>query len=518
VNLRIPLYEDIAKPANLLVRILGVILLYPTASTMAQVPGCTSLNYPFNGEADVPVSATITWDAVANANAYSLFIGTSPGTVDIVDGTDLGNTQSYTPPSGWDANTTYYIRILPRNNSGFPVNCTVENFTTGEGGGIPGCAILQEPADGAYGVAPGTAISWFPQNAAAGYFLSIGTSTGNYDLFNGDVGNITSYTPEAAFPMSQRIYVKILPYNDDGDSPECSEDSFLTHDGGIPACTDIIDPQNGSEFVSVTANITWIRNFNATGYRMTIEEKFEGGLRILDNVFVGTGTNYKPPNFLPHTRYYITLTPFNDLGDAVGCSPITFVTGSAPDPPDCTGPVMPADGATGVRVNTDIQWDEAVGATGYILSVGTSAATADIVNREDVGFTTSYSIGQDLPEGSRIFIRVVPYSEWGEAESCPQWSFTTRGQMTSGIEFPVPKFFTPNNDGFNDTWIVRSTPDITVDRVMIFNRFGKMLKQIAEGQPWDGNYNGRPLASDSYWYLIETTEGPTVSGFFLLKR
>jgi gliding motility-associated-like protein len=514
---RLPSSENSAGPAQLLMWIWSIPLFFATPMAIAQAPECTSLNYPFSGEENVPVTATIRWDAVANANDYTLYVGTSPGSVNIVDGTDLGNTQSYTPNSGWEPHTTYYIRIIPRNNSGFPRDCIEENFTTGEGGGIPGCAILQEPVDGAYGVSPGTVISWFPQNGAAGYVLSIGTATGIYDIFNGDVGNTTTYVPVVDLPMAQRIYVKIVPYNSSGESPICSERSIRTRDGNAPSCTEIIDPKDGTEFVSVTANITWIRNFNASGYRMTIEEKIVGGIRILDNVDVGSGTNYKPPNFLPNTRYYVTITPYNDLG-AGDCSPITFVTGIAPAPPDCTALAMPADGEEDVPVTTGLTWDAVGGASGYIVSVGTSAGNANLADRVDVGFTTTYDFGQNLPEGSSIFVRVIPYSEWGNAENCPQWSFTTPRNSTPEINFPIPQFFTPNNDGFNDAWIVQSTPEVTIDRVLIFNRFGKMLKQIAAGQPWDGNYNGRPLASDSYWYLIETTDGLSVSGYFLLKR
>ncbi|MGO4773862.1 choice-of-anchor L domain-containing protein [Flavobacterium sp. W22_SRS_FK3] len=66
-----------------------------------------------------------------------------------------------------------------------------------------------------------------------------------------------------------------------------------------------------------------------------------------------------------------------------------------------------------------------------------------------------------------------------------------------------PKFFTPNNDGYNDTWNI---PDLSFqpDAVInIFDRYGKILKKISPAGPgWDGNYNGEPLPSTDYWFQV----------------
>ncbi len=502
---------------NLLV-IMALIFL-STGRLKAQVPECSTIQNPANGQTNVSLSAQLQWTQVPNATGYALFLGSSPGSWDIVDGADLGNRISYTPPSGWEPNSTYYFMILPRNNVGSPISCPEQSFTTGAAGGVPGCAVLQSPVDGAYGVPPAEAISWFPRNEATGYVLSIGTSSGNYDLLNNeDVGNVSSYTLPGGLPLSQQIYVKIIPYNADGMSPQCSEDTFQTRNNSPPGCTETIDPKDGDQFVPVNANITWIRDFNASGYRMTIEEKFIGGVRILDNEFVGTGTNFKPPNFLPNTLYYMTIVPFNDLGPAQNCPPISFTTGDAPDPPDCTTLTHPANGATGVPADTNLEWNAIPDARGYLLSVGTSVGGTEFVGSLDVGLVTTYSFSQDLPEGTRIFVRLVPYGIWGQAEDCMDFSFTTKRPPINTANLPIPQFFTPNSDGFNDIWVVESTPEIEIQQVWIFNRFGKLIKQMDANQPWDGTFNGRPMASDSYWYRIDTPEGHSLTGFFLLKR
>lgn len=66
-----------------------------------------------------------------------------------------------------------------------------------------------------------------------------------------------------------------------------------------------------------------------------------------------------------------------------------------------------------------------------------------------------------------------------------------------------PKFFTPNGDGYNDTWNIRdlkNQPNAVID---IYDRYGKILTQIKPSSAgWDGTYNGNPVMSDDYWFTI----------------
>ena len=75
--------------------------------------------------------------------------------------------------------------------------------------------------------------------------------------------------------------------------------------------------------------------------------------------------------------------------------------------------------------------------------------------------------------------------------------------VVSVVEFP--KFFTPNNDGINDTWAIKGANStfFPTSQISIFNRFGKVVAQIKIDNPgWNGYYNGKILPSDDYWYSI----------------
>nr|WP_321411400.1 T9SS type B sorting domain-containing protein [uncultured Allomuricauda sp.] len=77
---------------------------------------------------------------------------------------------------------------------------------------------------------------------------------------------------------------------------------------------------------------------------------------------------------------------------------------------------------------------------------------------------------------------------------------------TQPIEFLVvgyPKFFTPNSDGAHDNWTIYGVEQLEDPVVYIFDRYGKLLKQMNVNVGWDGTFNGRDMPSSDYWFRLE---------------
>jgi gliding motility-associated-like protein len=74
--------------------------------------------------------------------------------------------------------------------------------------------------------------------------------------------------------------------------------------------------------------------------------------------------------------------------------------------------------------------------------------------------------------------------------------------------FGFPRFFTPNNDGYNDVWEVKGLNplEFTYTEIKIYNRFGKLLASIPADSYWDGIYNGNLLPADDYWFKVGVTD------------
>jgi gliding motility-associated-like protein len=85
----------------------------------------------------------------------------------------------------------------------------------------------------------------------------------------------------------------------------------------------------------------------------------------------------------------------------------------------------------------------------------------------------------------------------------------------------VPQYFTPNGDGYNDTWNIKGANAQFYPNsiIRIFDRYGKLIKQISPvGVGWDGTYNGQLAPADDYWYSINFDDGRSAKGHFSLKR
>lgn len=81
-----------------------------------------------------------------------------------------------------------------------------------------------------------------------------------------------------------------------------------------------------------------------------------------------------------------------------------------------------------------------------------------------------------------------------------------------------PKFFTPNADGHNDLWSIKLSNFEPGLEIVIFDRYGKLLKKLDHKNAWDGKYNGKDLPSDDYWFVITKADGKEYRGHFSLKR
>ncbi|MCL9806233.1 T9SS type B sorting domain-containing protein [Flavobacterium amniphilum] len=131
-----------------------------------------------------------------------------------------------------------------------------------------------------------------------------------------------------------------------------------------------------------------------------------------------------------------------------------------------------------------------------------------------------YSLDNGPYQDSNIFYNVSPGEHTVSVRD--KNGHCSPAPLTATI-INYPKFFTPNSDGYHETWnipnLFSTNPDAAIS---IFDRYGKFIKRITPSTPgWDGTYNGEPLPSTDYWFTVEFNEkgmNKTFRSHFTLKR
>lgn len=92
--------------------------------------------------------------------------------------------------------------------------------------------------------------------------------------------------------------------------------------------------------------------------------------------------------------------------------------------------------------------------------------------------------------------------------SATETSYVDRSDKTC---FNIPTGFTPNEDGYNDTWIIRGAflyPEI---EVKVTNKWGNtVFHSKGYSNPWNGTNNGKLLPEATYYYFIDLHNGDPV--------
>lgn len=194
----------------------------------------------------------------------------------------------------------------------------------------------------------------------------------------------------------------------------------------------------------------------------------------LNNTLVGTGPNYEATEIGIYTVETIKLTP--DVGSDCNYNPAQVEVRASSPQAEITFLTEPFDPQTNIRVDFI---DPGLGTYEYRLNNGS--------------FQTS-NIFLGIPYGDHII------------------TIRDTSNLCGDITLPFraigyPTFFTPNDDGVNDTWNIPHLSNFPDATIKIFDRYGKLVKEISpSGAGWNGiANNGNPLPSSSYWFRAEYT-------------
>lgn len=463
---------------------------------------CPNLISPYDGEEGVPVDAPIYWEDVDHPNfvGYLISLGTTPGGEDILKKRSAGVTSEFISPIGLPDDTTIYVTISMFIAGQDQVVCSSQSFSTSDVVTPPDCTELNTTVTPPPSIR-GTFISWFYAYTATGYYLTVGTTEGGNEILdNLDVGNQLSFEILPALPEDTEIFVRVTPYNENGEATNCNSENFLSLAVTADVCSSYYSASQGG-VIYPSPQLTFPdKVFICTSdpeRRFKVQDQADGARWFYidqsgEETLVSSDLDVK---FEQPGQY--RLEAFNDLVTAVStieCASSKTFSVYVSEKPEIIA----------VDVEGDPENRKA------IISV---AGNGDYeFSLEEFGEYRSFREFNGLgPAEQKIYVR--------DRNGCGT-SIAVVPKVLSAADFPA--FFTPNNDSSNDNWAFNPRDRkiaALVERIRIYDRYGRLLTMLMpDSKGWDGTYNGQLLPPSDYWFIAETISGDTIKGHFTLKQ
>ncbi|MEM6963422.1 MAG: gliding motility-associated C-terminal domain-containing protein, partial [Bacteroidota bacterium] len=304
----------------------------------------------------------------------------------------------------------------------------------------------------------------------------------------------------------------------------------------------ILDGSASSSGASISYE--WIFNNNLIGTEIAIEVFVDGiyTLLVTDNQ-TGCTSSFELAVNLPIVAIEPTIQVFNEScpNEADGSIIIENITGGQP-------PYLYALNTTNFSPNDQFLDLEPNTYTLYIQDADGCESQTEVTIQSannltlDIGQDQTITLGESIqlnPATNAIVVSVV----WAADESlscldCLQPTATPTNTTTyyltiidgNGCIFTdqititvdkvrrvfIPNSFTPNQDGFNDYFVIYGGDDVRiVKNFRVFDRWGANVFSLNNFQPndltygWDGTFNGEDLNPGVYLYYaeIEFTDG-----------
>jgi gliding motility-associated-like protein len=146
----------------------------------------------------------------------------------------------------------------------------------------------------------------------------------------------------------------------------------------------------------------------------------------------------------------------------------------------------------------------ASGGTSYVWT-----ANSSIINGQNTAVLTV------RPQANTVYTVTAT-----NATSCSQSLNFTLDVVEDYAKLNAKNILTPNNDGYNDKWIVDNIDFYPNNEVKVFDRAGRIVySRKGYDNSWDGTFNGTQLNEDTYYYIIDFgTQRPKFKGYITLVR
>jgi hypothetical protein len=335
-----------------------------------------ALTFPRDGATNVDPTRAFTWTPVADAQAYYLYVGTTPGTKNLVDSAE---TQQVTfkgsvLPSG----ATLFARLWTKHGGAW--RYVDSSFSTGS----ITAATLIYPASGAVNVDVSQPMTWTPVPGAEAYYLYAGTSPGGKDLIN--TGEIQRTSQDAGFLAGW------VPRSSVAWDPAADED------GPTVGYALILDSQR-TDFGFLPPTTCQGDSGPTSCYQITLPPLAPGDHSIQVSAYNFVGETLSAPTVLSEPGRTVFVRLWTKLNGVWRFTDSHFTPSHAQ-----AEFIYPMAGAVNVDVTRPLQWTAVAAADAYSLTIGSTPGGRDIVDLP--ALTTTSMLLPTLPGYRALYARL----------------------------------------------------------------------------------------------------------------
>ena len=450
-------------------------------------------------------SPRLDWsDPYPVAQYYQLQVATSNTfSAPVIDQSNIPASE-FSPGIGLFPNTTYYWRVRAYNSMNLAGGWSYAgNFRTAV---VP--PTLSVPPDGQDLLINRPTFDWEDVSGATGYILQLSRNTLFTSLYGTFYLTLSTYTASYDLPVDTTFYWRVQSLAANG--PSAWSEVRSLHSANPPSIPYLISPTDNILTTSYTPRLDWSNSTVPAGVtfdhylvQISTNSAFTNAQEV--PVTGITNSEYTPTaDLAPNTTYYWRVRPYNTDGEySLWTVTRTFRTAIA-------SPALsvPSDGQALLYNRPTFDWNDVVGASGYILQIS-----------NNIGFTwlggtfyvtpSTYATTFDLPVSVTLYWRVQSLGPNGPSAWSPARSLHTANPpgipyLIAPTDAILTTNFTPRLDWSNSTVPTSTT-------------FDHYLLQIATNSAFIGAVEANASGLTNSEYIPVTALAPNTTYYWRVR-
>ncbi|MEP7116533.1 MAG: PQQ-dependent sugar dehydrogenase [Acidobacteriota bacterium] len=243
-------------------------------------------------------------------------------------------------------------------------------------------------------------LSWSPAAGAVSYRLEAGSATGQADLVNTDLGNVTSF--DVAAPVGT-FFVRVRAVHAAGLSGPSNQVTVVVASAASCTSPPPVPTGYGAQSGGLLAALAWAPSFNASAY--LLEVGLSTGATSFPVSNLGNVTSFQA--VAPAGTYFTRIRAANACGMSAPSTELPITLGCGPTAVVPTG--LAVSRAGGVAIFT---WQAPLGATGYRMQIGSAHGATNLADVA-VGAVALLPVTVGGVPAGTYYVRIVAVSACG---------------------------------------------------------------------------------------------------------